>query len=123
MNLQTISPEIVSLLREILSLLVMEERLLLEGKIEEKKTISKKRYQLHKKLRFLDQQLSFGFDFIDFSSLKEVFDSLNSAIATQKKRNFSLQKRGCPQMLPLQKIANKKKKTTLMTLNENESEM
>ncbi len=115
MNIHFISSESIALLREVLSLLVFEERLLMEGKTEEKKMISKKRYALHRKLRFLDQQFSLPL-YQQEEDLKEVYESLKTAISLQKKRNLSLQKRGCREMGFPEKMKSEKKPNTLLTL-------
>jgi hypothetical protein len=103
-------------MRELLSLLIHEEKLLLEGKKEEKKIISKKRYALHKKFRFLNDQYSLPLYEEEKSDLKEVFESLKDAIFLQKKRNLLLQKKGCSENPLAEKIQIKKKKTLLLTL-------
>ncbi len=115
MIIYCISQESISLMRELLSLLVFEEKLLIEGKQEEKRQISKKRYAIHRKLRFLNEQYTLPL-YQEESDLREVYESLKTAIFFQKKRNLLLQKRGCREMGVVEKMKPEKKPNILLTL-------
>lgn len=115
-----ISSEEISLLRELLSLLVCEECLLMQGQKEERKLLCKRRYAVNRKIRFLKNQphqLTF-FDEFDTAYLQGIYDALEKEILLQRKRNIALLKYGGLDTLKKNPaIAPKVNKPRLLTLD------
>lgn len=110
----------IELLRELLSVLICEEDLLVKGKSQERRNVSRQRSRLNRQLRYLknDEQLDIFLSKDDIDCLKSIQESLEKQIISQKQRNISLLKNN-----PSNQIEEKKQnkfngsKTKLITID------
>lgn len=112
--------EEVSCLRDILSNLVLEESAILSRDLKKIEAILKERKLLHKQLRSLrknriEKDVSPALLSSEDICYHQQIEALNEKIASQKKLNLNLKRRGpLPLHIPLAKKETKKRKKPLL---------